>query len=233
MPTIEQNEWVGRVLGVKLPGAETSPPGGLKERLAESVRALVDLKAEGSPELPQLFTALAAARDGLAGPDGPSLLGTLESLVALARSAARGRAARRENVRGIQYPKLLLDWRSAQAKALSTVQGLGAAILAMPEVQADPRFDRAKQAAAQLPTLIPDLGETLGDLLDKGINAGTDADIAAEALETIAAYRSNLAQASALARLETFAQTHAGGVSVLATLDSALAGIAAALSKAR
>jgi hypothetical protein len=231
MPNDRQIEWVGRVLGFA-GHALAGDAQALLARLAQTAQPLSALKAEGAPELPQLLTALEAARSGLAGPDGPVLLDTLEQLIARARSAGRGRQAKTSNVRGIAYPKLLLVWRAAQGKAQAVVAELGRIVLAMPEVQTDPRFDLAKQAVTMLPGLIPELGSELADLLDKGINAGSDAAIASDALATITTYRRNLAAAATLGRLDGFAKTYGGGLSVLATLDGALASIASNLSAA-
>ena len=230
MPNDRQTEWVRRVLGFA--GVLAGDAPALRARLAQAAQPLFALKAEGAPELPQLMAALESARSGLAGPDGPTLLDTLEQLIARAQSAGRSRQAKASNVRGIAYPKLLLEWRAAQGAAQTVVAELGRAVLAMPEVQSDPRLDLAKQAVTMLPGLIPDLGGDLADLLDKGINAGSDAAIAAEALATIATYRRNLAAATTLGRLDGFAKRHGGGLSVLATLDGALARIASNLSAA-
>ena len=144
----------------------------------------------------------------------------------------RRRAAAAANRRGIQYPKLLLRWRSAQAQVLAAISALGATILALPEVQVDPRLDRAKQAIALLPGLIPELGSELADLLDKGITAGSDLAIAADALAAVRSYRSSLAAAVPLARLDAFATTYAGGLGALEALDGALAEIADTLAAA-
>ena len=128
--------------------------------------------------------------------------------------------------RGIAWPKLLLRWREAQGQSRAAVEALGRAILTRPDVRRDPRFTKVQQAVARLPTLIPDLGGTLEDLLDRGLNAGTDAEISQEARRLIAQYRRQLAGATTLGRLEQFAKTHVSELKVLGTLDSALAEIA-------
>jgi hypothetical protein len=229
MATEQQNEWVLRVLGF-VPGTlPATDIAALRKRLLGTGPALTELKAAGAPELPQLLATLEAARTGLATQDGPALLDRLEQLIARARSAERVRQAKVANVRGIAYPKLLLQWRTAQGQARAAVEELGRSLLAMPEVQADPRFERARQAVTMLPGLIPDLGSDLVDLLDKGITAASDDAIAADALAIIGTYRGSLAAATSLGRLEAFAQKHADGLSMLATLDAALAGIATSL----
>ncbi len=146
-------------------------------------------------------------------------------------SSARGQAARAENIRGIAYPMLLLRWREAQQRALSAVAQLGQTILGLPEVKADPRFSSAQRAVTLLPSLMPQLGDTLADLLDRGINAGTDAGIAEEAHAVVARYRAQLAGAATLGRLETFARAHVGELAVVSTLDGCLAEIGEALAK--
>jgi hypothetical protein len=147
-------------------------------------------------------------------------------------AAARGKAAAAENKRGIAYPKLLLRWRAAQARARGAVDDMGRTLLALPEVKADPRFATAQQAVSLLPGLIPDLGTQLADLLDRGINAGTDGGIAAEALRLVADYRQSLGSATGLGRMEIFARKHVGDLAVLTTLDGALAEIEAGLQAA-
>ena len=129
----------------------------------------------------------------------------------------------------VAWAKLLLRWRDAEAKARAAVNDLGLAILALPEVHSDPRLHHVKRAVALLPGLIPAFGETLSDVLDEGLNAGTNMDIAERAREVVAQYRQQLATAAALGRLEKFAATHVGELQVLQTLDGALADIAESL----
>lgn len=230
MATGEQDAWLLRVLGIRAGG--TAELAARREQLAAAGRALDGLKAEGGPELPALLAAWDAAEAALAGPDGSARLQALDALIARAQSAARGREAGAANQRGIAYPKLLLRWRSAQAQAREAVGELGRALLAMPEVQADPRLARVQAAVAQLPGLIPDLGGQLEDLLDAGINAGSDGAIARDALAAVAEYRGRLAAAAQLKRIEGFAKAHVGDLAMVSALDGALAEIAANLKPA-
>lgn len=145
------------------------------------------------------------------------------------QSSARGDEARAVNRRGIAYPKLLLRWRDAQAQAIAAMDRVGRDYLALPNVQADLRIAQVRAAVATLPGLIPAFGEELGDLLDRGINAGTDAGIATEALAVVGRYRRAIASASTLGAFEQFARKYVGELGVVPTLDGALAEIAAGL----
>ncbi len=232
MATDVQNAWVTRVLGLDSALATAKPNPDAVARLTAAIRQLEALKAEGAPELPALFAAVTAARAAIATPEAGAQLNALEAAIARAQSAARGRAAKTANSRGISWPKLLLRWRGAQSQAVAAVSQIGETILAIPEVRADPRFDKARAAVTMLPMLIPDFGDTLADLLDKGLGAGTDSGIANEALALVTTYRQQLAGAVGLGRLERFAKNHAGGIAVLTALDGALAEIATSLESA-
>ena len=147
-------------------------------------------------------------------------------------SAERGRDARASNPRGIAYPRMLLRWRSAQAEAAGALDRVGKAYLALPAVQADPRYPAVQAAISRLPALVPQLGEDLADLLDEGINAGSDTGIAGRALGVIGRYRSEIAGAATLEAFERFAARHVGDLSVVGALDAALAEIASSLEAA-
>ena len=147
-------------------------------------------------------------------------------------SAQRAQEAQAANVRGIAYPKLLLRWRSAQSEAEGALQRIGQAYLALANVKADPRYDQVKVAIAGLPKLVPALGTELADLLDRGISAGSDADIAEDALDIVDQYRDVLAQADGLQAFENFARKYVGELAAVASLDAALGEIAASLEAA-
>jgi hypothetical protein len=141
-------------------------------------------------------------------------------------SAQRGEEARAANTRGIAYPKMLLRWRQAQSDAVNAVNRIGQAYLGQSNVQADPRYAEVQSAVAELPGLIPQLGEQLSDLLDRGINEGSDAGIAKDAIAVIGLYRSNIAGATQLSAFEQFAKKYVGELAVIGMLDGALAEIA-------
>ena len=150
----------------------------------------------------------------------------------LTRSAERAREAAASNTRGIAYPKLLLRWRDAQSDARGALDRIGKAVLAMPDVQADPRFPRVQTVIAGLPALIPKLSGELEDLLDRGINAGSDAGVARQALACVGKYRQAIGGAGKLQSFEQFAKQYVGDLTVLHTLDSALTEIARNLEQA-
>ncbi len=153
-------------------------------------------------------------------------------LAGASQSARRVEEARAVNVRGIAYPKLLLSWRQAQTDALAALDRMGQDYLAQPNVQADPRYEEVEAAVEDLSDLIPDLGEELSDLLDRGINEGSDAGIAKDAVAVIGRYRASIASATQLGALEQFARKYVGELAVIALLDGALAKIAAGLETA-
>jgi hypothetical protein len=129
----------------------------------------------------------------------------------------------------IPYPKFLDRWRRARAAAGEALIGIGRAMLALPEVKADPRFERVQSAVTTLPDLIPDWGGELEALLERGAN---DAPARDDTIAAITGYQRRLAAATALRRLEQFAQTHLGGSAVYSALDGALAEIASGLNTA-
>jgi len=130
------------------------------------------------------------------------------------------------------YPKFLDRWRRARAAADEALIGIGRAMLALPEVKADPRFERVQSAVTTLPDLIPDWGGELEALLKRGANAGNDADARDDTIAAVTGYQQRLTAATALRRLEQFAQTHLGGGAVYSALDGALTEIASGLNAA-
>ncbi len=149
-------EWISRVLGIQL----GVPDDGLAPRLAEAGRALQALKAANDPAFPSLLTAFdeasAAVKGGTA--EAPALVDALESALARARSAARGREAAAANPRGVNFTKLLLRWNEAQKRVNANLAQLGTAVLAMDEVQADPRLPAVKRGAQEAAEARPGVG---------------------------------------------------------------------------
>jgi hypothetical protein len=122
-------------------------------------------------------------------------------------SAARGREGAEVARGAVNYAKLQLRWRDAQAKARASMAELGRLLLTMPEVKTDPRLAQVQKAVATLPDLIPRFGEELADHLDTLTNGGPKAaDAKRDALATLATYRATLAAAAVLPRLEAFAR---------------------------
>lgn len=134
----------------------------------------------------------------------------------------------------VNYAKLLLRWREAQAQAATALTDLGKQLLAVPEVQQDPRFARLQTLVAGLPKLVPTFGEALADQLDAAANGGPQAaENRTAARATIAAYRQQLNAVPVLAALEGFAQRNLGANLPSATaLSEALAELDATLAKA-
>lgn len=133
----------------------------------------------------------------------------------------------------VDYAKLQLRWRAAQDQAASALAELGKALLAIPEVQADPRFSRVQKLAAGLPHLIPSFGAALADQLDAAAKGGEGAaEIRLAARATIASYLKQLASVPVLTGLESFAQRTLGADLPSATaLADALNELDATLAK--
>lgn len=125
-------------------------------------------------------------------------------------------------------PKLLQRWLQAQASAREAAQKIGQAVLALPDVQSDPRFSRAQDAVGMLPGMVPDFGTDLASLLEQGSAQGSRGD----ALALVLAYRQRVAAATGLGDLESFARKHVGDFPVRSMLDDALAELEAGLKSA-
>jgi len=225
MSRAERDTWIERVLGVPLARTQET----LQGRFGAAARAVGEFEAAKIDGLPVLLAALDGARAALGGPDAELRLDELEALIGKARRAAELRTI---NPRGIAYPKLLLRWRDAERNARMALEQFGRVLLSMPEVKEDPRLAQVEKAVAVLPRLMPDLGGRLSDLLDAGINAGSDAGIAKEALGVVARYRQTLAAATQLQDLVAFGGRHGGDLKAVSTLDETLAEIAKNLAAA-
>ena len=137
--------------------------------------------------------------------------------------------------RGIAYRKMLLNWRTAQAKVETDLASISQAILARDDVKQDPRFEQVKQMVAGLPKLIPAFGEKLSDTLDAAMNATTAAEartLANEAVNIIGAYRQQLAQAAPLIAFDDLVSKNMGQNAALhEALQQALSSLQEELSK--
>ncbi|MDR3515049.1 MAG: hypothetical protein P4M00_04475 [Azospirillaceae bacterium] len=114
----------------------------------------------------------------------------------------------------VSYAKLLLRWRDAQRRANLDLARFGQALLALEEIQRDPRLPQLQRAAAKMTGLVPKFGDDLADHLDTAMTRGDSPDGKAalrEALGTLAAYRRVLDAVPALADLEAVARRAVGG----------------------
>jgi hypothetical protein len=98
-------------------------------------------------------------------------------------------------------------WRQATTAAADDVAGFCQGFLAADDVQADPRFARARQVVAGLPLLLEPFGDALARQLEAAATKG--GDIAA-ARQTVASLRRSLEQAKHLAWLQDFAAKATG-----------------------
>ena len=136
-----------------------------------------------------------------------------------------GRGGAREQPR--PDPKLLQHWHQAHASAREAAQKIGQAVLALPEVQSDPRFSQAQDAVGMLPGWSP-ISAATRIPAETGSAQVTQAD----ALALVLAYRQRIAAATELGNLERFASKHVGNFPVQSMLDDALAELEAGLKTA-
>lgn len=198
----------------------------LRERIQE-----VQAQAARLPE-PANSELKGRAQQALAeiGKADPAALATsidaLEADLARATSAARAGEAAPAQGRGVAFRKLLLRWREAQGQFDANLKSLGASLLALPEIKADPRLAQLEKVVAALPQLVPTFGGRLEDALDAGMNTDVPAEVqrlAAESIAAIDAYRQQLAAAAYLQKLEEFAAKDLGaGLRLHGVLDQAL-----------
>jgi hypothetical protein len=129
----------------------------------------------------------------------------------------------------VNYAKLLLEWRSAQQRALDSLRAFGTSFLSLQEVEADSRYPVVARALEGLPALVPQFGNALADHLDAAMsaeNAETRVQHLREAVKTVANYRQQLASVPAFARLAGFAKRAVNlDMDVIGTLDQTLSTI--------
>jgi len=134
----------------------------------------------------------------------------------------------------VDYIKLLLRWRDAQARATENLRTLAQGVLALPDVQRDPRIAQVHDVAKTLPNLVPKFGEDLADQLDGLMNGGAKAEGMREAaLGTLARYRALLNGQPALPKLEDFARRRLGAdLATVTELANAIRDLEASLKAA-
>ncbi|MFC7541594.1 hypothetical protein ACFQU2_21970 [Siccirubricoccus deserti] len=220
----EQRAWIARVLGIAAPPDPAAP--SLTARLQATGARLQAMKAAADPRLANLLPGFAAATAAVkAGtPDAAALIEALEG-----RSPARPlpRPRPRHHPRGQAAGRLPRPGGALAGGGRGATQALaeiGAAILALDEVKADPRYKHVVPAMRALPGLLPPAGAALAAAL-----AGADGPAAAR--DALRGYRQALAAASALARLEAVAARHVGARPVRAPLEAAMQDIEQALAE--
>ena len=219
----ERDAWVSRVLGIAIASTAAPDFGILRARLGGLAPMLQELRGTGAAEFATLVATLRSVTANLAAPDATSQVEALEAAVAAALSAARRQEAAAAVRRPINSAKLLLRWRGAQSQVAANIARLGKAVLARPDVQADPRLPEVEAHVARLPELVPAFGPALEDLLDQAMNDGSTSGIAGKALSLIGGYRQRLAAASGLLAFEAVAAENLGGdTALLSALDGAL-----------
>ncbi|GGC43410.1 hypothetical protein GCM10011504_22280 [Siccirubricoccus deserti] len=221
----EQRAWIARVLGIAAPPDPAAP--SLTARLQATGARLQAMKAAADPRLANLLPGFAAATAAVkAGtPDAAALIEALEGALAGPAAAQATSQASSPGVRPpVDFRALAERWRAAEGGATQALAEIGAAILALDEVKADPRYKHVVPAMRALPGLLPPAGAALAAAL-----AGADGPAAAR--DALRGYRQALAAASALARLEAVAARHVGARPVRAPLEAAMQDIEQALAE--
>lgn len=235
-----QDAWVERVLGFRF-GAETAPvddPAATLATLREGMfEAAASIRSLGPSAAGQAFTRqLAAVRDLYKAGNGAAGLASLAALnerLAGSLSSARGADAQAAGQGSVARAKVMLELRAAHAAAQENLRSLGDRVLTLAEVQADPRYGKAKTVLGKLPELLPALDGALTAALDRYDSATDDAGRAAAALDASAllgTYRAMLDGNPTLLRLDEFAEQEFGGVQLSQALRATVATVAAALN---
>lgn len=242
----EKRAWVARVLGVQIGDAGQAPgDGDLQAGDFES--ALQSWRQDMLKQAARLGDGEARTRIEALGAEAASLiaggkLGAAQSLLdamstalAGAQRAASIRTAANDAGNRVDYAKLLLRWRGAQAATRMRIEELGRRLLADPEVMADPRYEEVEQVAADLISAMPEFGERLEDLID-GLDKLTDPVARAPQVEQargeIERCRAILDDASELAGLSDFASEEYGDIDLIEDLRESLIELAGTLSDA-
>lgn len=233
--------WVKRVLGFDVtdPGLDiqADDPLDLRNRLAEATKQIEALQATGDPaELSDLVGAHAAAARAVESraQNAGDMMDLLERQLARSRQEARYREESAELSGKVAYAKLLLRWRQAQGAVLDRVETLGSLLRNHPEVQEDEDPEELLDLIDDFPTLIPEFGAELDDILDDARKPGADLEELHDAArDVLRRYRAELARMSALQELEDLARSAgAGSLALYTELESALDELEAELGKA-
>ena len=176
-----------------------------------------------------------ALRARLTAGQEAGLSGDIDALEARLTSAERAATAPIP-VGGTPFRRLLVRWSQAQSAVASNINILGQAILAHPEVQADPRFAQVRDAVSGLRQLVPDFGNDLRSAIDVLINAGSAATPEQQraARDTARTYAASLRNYPALTDLEELARmVGAGNLSFGTALQQTLEELQGELSGVR
>jgi hypothetical protein len=230
-----RDEWVGRVLGIAVRG-DMAARGEKAEDQAAVLRERLDICTQDMRRIAEptvrgvMIQSVSGIETILRRGDtqgAAKLIDRLESQIAEAVRTARREEARRQAGSLVQFAQVSLKWREAQQTFNGNLVALGAKVLAMPEVQADPRYATVEEAVRALPRLVPKFSGDLEDALDAGANATDPAEkakSAAKAAGAIEAYRRVLNGAPFLFELERFAERDLRTAMPLhSALDKALA----------
>jgi hypothetical protein len=144
----------------------------------------------------------------------------------LSASAARAQEAAAVSRGRVNFRKVQLKWRAAEAEANSQLDAFAKTLLADPEVKADPKFAQLEASMKDIKSLIPTFSDDLSDELDQLDNAATPDErkaAHAAALDVISEYEADLAKAEGLRELQDLADDEYGGMAFFSALQLALA----------
>jgi len=234
----QKDQWVMRVLGVKLP-SDAAPVQ--ETALADVRERLDDLRSQASlsssAEGADLVARAKALSESLGSADFQTSLKGLEALekdVALASKRARAVEAQAQSGDRVTLMRLEREWRAAQEAARETLQGFVATLLTDADLQQDERYPSLEAAAGELASLIPDDGGSLAEALGEVDDASDPAAARAargRALSALRAYSAALDEDENLPELQEIADDAFDGAPFLSGLKRSLAALGAQLEK--
>ena len=238
----ERLQWLKRVLGVEVGATgstlnEEDDPLDLKNRIATATKQLDELRSGAdSADLGELVGAHAAASRAVEtkSVNAGEMMDLLERQLSRARQEARFRKESGELSGKVAYAQLLLRWHKAQSDVLDRIETLSDVLRHHPDLEQDEDKDEVLDLIDDLPTLIPEFGAELDDILDDARKPGADLEsLHEDARAVLKRYRTELARMSVLQDLEDLAQNAgAGSVALYRELESALDELDGELSKA-
>jgi len=243
MASLEQDDWVARVLGVSLSPSPLFDPSVLRERLQA---ISVDMKLHGLES--QISTAWRTATDAVetGAENAPELVDQLEDRVAEASRQKRmadvletaSKATVNASVSVVAFAKMRLKLQAARTSyelARANLHTACATLVTTPDFVTDPRSTSpgTLSAIATIADTVPDIASLTNDV-DDAIDAMREASDPGvrqksrdTALKALATYRSEIEAVPLLARMQN---TAGGAYPIRDALVSALGELETALS---
>jgi DNA-directed RNA polymerase subunit F len=245
-----RRQWIARVLGVELAEVEqseveqaeagTDVDPELRKQLDGRIRDIINQLNNVASE--DRATLIGQAKQAHALVQGVDLLAaeiaveTLEDGYVTAVRAARNAEAKAMTRDAVTYRKLRNDWQTAQAQALTELEGLADAVVNDPEEDEDDEeiLDDVDAAANRIGDVLPRFGTELEKILTDAELEPDDArrnELRTAAAAKIDEYINELQRADVLAALQAFADEEYGSYAPLRTLRDTLGALASQLRK--